>query len=655
MEAAISFAESVKQTLRELDERKSDKGEFLTTKERGRSKRRSRARARERSSKDNSFEEDQSPTRKSSNERRKHLQAIAAMGFPEDEANAALDKFSNSLQTAIDYLIANQSSRTKRSSKSQTTQSTTPNRRESRRSNSTEERGSSSRSRGRSNDDEDVDIDDSENGDKSFASSYPREKQLSSSLWIGNVSPKIREEELRTLFAPHGEIVSLKILRRSQCAFVNYSSPGSATAAKRHVQGKILRDMRLEINFSKPPKSQRRDDRSNSRNSTRNGSFPIRSSRNSQASEDTKEDTSPDKTTKKGKSSSVAQTVNDAQPSVEDIWEKASNGTTPSAKQQLIDEEEIFAQGIAKSLEPLEIDAPSPQASAFWPEADTPTPSHQPQAASSKRSKPQRKAPVRSRSADPALTNPAAAFSAGIPSSLPDSDQAKTTSSRRVQAIERPASVGATFTANNPDKAVLNPGLVSRQENRVAPPVYSHFEGGQLPVLLQPRVQEREEIQPRKQFFPWDHQNAVAPPSWEGHAGQNVGPSRGFPPNAYMFPKQQQTPNAFPQHKPFGNPDGPNPALPNGLYSPFGPNLRQNAFAQPAYQHFPGSDPVADLSRGGGIPQAQFPVDRSARTQVQQDQPPSAASYGLFGWQPQSTKKDAEKKNPNHLSFNIWY
>jgi RNA recognition motif-containing protein len=63
-----------------------------------------------------------------------------------------------------------------------------------------------------------------------------REKTLSSSLWIGNVSSKVREDELRSLFSPFGEIVSLKILRRSQCAFVNYSSPAAATAAKRHVQ-----------------------------------------------------------------------------------------------------------------------------------------------------------------------------------------------------------------------------------------------------------------------------------------------------------------------------------------------------------------------------------------------------------------------------------
>eukprot|EP01087_Luapelamoeba_hula_P011645 TRINITY_DN3187_c0_g1_i1.p1 TRINITY_DN3187_c0_g1~~TRINITY_DN3187_c0_g1_i1.p1 ORF type:complete len:1507 (+),score=271.77 TRINITY_DN3187_c0_g1_i1:222-4742(+) len=90
-----------------------------------------------------------------------------------------------------------------------------------------------------------------------------REKQLSSSLWIGNVSGKVREDELRSLFTPFGEIVSLKILRHSQCAFVNYSTPAAATHAKRLCQGKLLRDMRLEINFSKPPKAQRRDDRAN--------------------------------------------------------------------------------------------------------------------------------------------------------------------------------------------------------------------------------------------------------------------------------------------------------------------------------------------------------------------------------------------------------
>lgn len=66
--------------------------------------------------------------------------------------------------------------------------------------------------------------------------SVARERTLSSSLWIGNVSSKVRDDELRALFSPFGEIVSLKVLRRSQCAFVNYATPAAATVAKRHVQ-----------------------------------------------------------------------------------------------------------------------------------------------------------------------------------------------------------------------------------------------------------------------------------------------------------------------------------------------------------------------------------------------------------------------------------
>eukprot|EP00027_Filamoeba_sp_ATCC50430_P003930 CAMPEP_0168557912 /NCGR_PEP_ID=MMETSP0413-20121227/9683_1 /TAXON_ID=136452 /ORGANISM="Filamoeba nolandi, Strain NC-AS-23-1" /LENGTH=806 /DNA_ID=CAMNT_0008588985 /DNA_START=138 /DNA_END=2558 /DNA_ORIENTATION=+ len=86
-------------------------------------------------------------------------------------------------------------------------------------------------------------------------SSPPR--SLSCSLWIGNVSSKVTEDDLRDLFAPFGNIQSLRLLNRTNCAFVNYSSPQEAAAAKRALQGALIGDMNVEMKFSKPPKSQR--------------------------------------------------------------------------------------------------------------------------------------------------------------------------------------------------------------------------------------------------------------------------------------------------------------------------------------------------------------------------------------------------------------
>lgn len=51
------------------------------------------------------------------------------------------------------------------------------------------------------------------------------------SLWIGNVGLSVTEEHLQNYFEKFGEIVSLKILHSSGCAFVNYKSAESAKSA----------------------------------------------------------------------------------------------------------------------------------------------------------------------------------------------------------------------------------------------------------------------------------------------------------------------------------------------------------------------------------------------------------------------------------------
>mmetsp|Transcript_45497 Transcript_45497/g.75946 ORF Transcript_45497/g.75946 Transcript_45497/m.75946 type:complete len:893 (-) Transcript_45497:788-3466(-) len=77
-----------------------------------------------------------------------------------------------------------------------------------------------------------------------------RENVLHSShLWVGNVSERVSEDMLRETFAQYGDVVSVKILRQSRCAFVNFRSIEAATAAKTNLQGSFLGESQLSISW----------------------------------------------------------------------------------------------------------------------------------------------------------------------------------------------------------------------------------------------------------------------------------------------------------------------------------------------------------------------------------------------------------------------
>mmetsp|Transcript_26839 Transcript_26839/g.37798 ORF Transcript_26839/g.37798 Transcript_26839/m.37798 type:complete len:575 (+) Transcript_26839:89-1813(+) len=75
----------------------------------------------------------------------------------------------------------------------------------------------------------------------------------SRALWIGNVSNDITEDDLYQEFAQFGDIESIRMLRAKTCAFVNFYTEDSALKALHSMQGKVLANMPIKLNFGKLP------------------------------------------------------------------------------------------------------------------------------------------------------------------------------------------------------------------------------------------------------------------------------------------------------------------------------------------------------------------------------------------------------------------
>lgn len=71
----------------------------------------------------------------------------------------------------------------------------------------------------------------------------------SNSLWIGNISEDLTEEELLREFEKFGMIESIRLLHN--CAFINYFSVEHASCALHFLQGKHIGQLNLRINFGK--------------------------------------------------------------------------------------------------------------------------------------------------------------------------------------------------------------------------------------------------------------------------------------------------------------------------------------------------------------------------------------------------------------------
>ena len=70
-------------------------------------------------------------------------------------------------------------------------------------------------------------------------------------LWLGNIVPNAKEDEIVNLFKRFGNIEKVRILPHKNCAFVNFDNLESAEKAKRTMQGTIFKGQSLKINYGK--------------------------------------------------------------------------------------------------------------------------------------------------------------------------------------------------------------------------------------------------------------------------------------------------------------------------------------------------------------------------------------------------------------------
>ncbi|XP_071441498.1 uncharacterized protein [Hetaerina americana] len=71
----------------------------------------------------------------------------------------------------------------------------------------------------------------------------------SCSLWIGNISSGITEQNLFEMFSEYGVVSSVRILPKKFCAFVNFQDPVSAGVAMKNLQRTLLGGERILIRF----------------------------------------------------------------------------------------------------------------------------------------------------------------------------------------------------------------------------------------------------------------------------------------------------------------------------------------------------------------------------------------------------------------------
>ncbi|XP_053548530.1 uncharacterized protein LOC128640180 [Bombina bombina] len=75
----------------------------------------------------------------------------------------------------------------------------------------------------------------------------------SCSLWVGNITDQVKENQLKDLFKNHGEIHSIRLLSERFCAFVNFKCPAAAARALNALQGREIENTKLLIRYPDKP------------------------------------------------------------------------------------------------------------------------------------------------------------------------------------------------------------------------------------------------------------------------------------------------------------------------------------------------------------------------------------------------------------------
>jgi pre-mRNA-splicing factor RBM22/SLT11 len=81
----------------------------------------------------------------------------------------------------------------------------------------------------------------------------PPDDQEITTLYIGGVTDEISEQDLRVQFYAYGEVKSIKMVHRSNCAFVQYTTRAAAELAAEKLHNRlIVKGARLKMMWGKP-------------------------------------------------------------------------------------------------------------------------------------------------------------------------------------------------------------------------------------------------------------------------------------------------------------------------------------------------------------------------------------------------------------------
>ncbi|MFZ2445988.1 MAG: hypothetical protein WAW37_06500 [Syntrophobacteraceae bacterium] len=73
-------------------------------------------------------------------------------------------------------------------------------------------------------------------------------------LFVRNISYNVTSEELRDLFAVHGEVKDAKVIHGKGFGFIEMSTQVQAETARKALDGQEVKGLNLQIEPAKPPK-----------------------------------------------------------------------------------------------------------------------------------------------------------------------------------------------------------------------------------------------------------------------------------------------------------------------------------------------------------------------------------------------------------------
>jgi RNA recognition motif-containing protein len=95
---------------------------------------------------------------------------------------------------------------------------------------------------------------------------YGGKTMQSSKLYVGNLSYSVTVEELKTLFAAHGEVKDTKVIEGKGFGFVEMSTPEEAETAKNALNNTEFKGRNLKVDEARPQKAGGGSDRPPRRN-----------------------------------------------------------------------------------------------------------------------------------------------------------------------------------------------------------------------------------------------------------------------------------------------------------------------------------------------------------------------------------------------------